>query len=254
MDSVARRTGWQRRHTGSGEFAGVLVALLAVFALANSWRGDQRPFSRNERRMVWFWGAAAFFSLVAAWGRFSFLYALLYKIPYFSTIRNPVKFLHPFNVSWIILAGFGLEALYRGWLQSRAPAPDAPDAPAQPEPKRFTAFEKGWITGLALLAVAAGLAFWIYGTGGGAAAHLQQRLGQHIAYQGFGEAWGTRIAAFAMNELGWFVLFFGASVRGGGLHPDGRSARAPGGVGLGDIEHGDDLRFKPRRPALGALL
>jgi hypothetical protein len=212
VDSVARRTGWQRRHTGSGEFAGVLVALLAVFALANSWRGDQRPFSRNERRMVWFWGAAAFFSLLAAWGRFSFLYALLYKIPYFSTIRNPVKFLHPFTVSWIILAGFGLEALYRGWLQSRAPAPDATDAPAQPEPKRFAAFEKGWITGLALLAAAAGLAFWIYGSGGGAAAHLPQRLGQHIAYQGFGEAWGARIAAFAMNELGWFVLFLGASV------------------------------------------
>jgi hypothetical protein len=211
IDSVARRSGWQWRHTGSGEFAGVLVALLAVFALAASCRGVQRPFSRNERRMVWFWGLAALFSLVAAWGRFSFLYALLYKIPYFSTIRNPVKFLHPFTVSWIILAGFGLEALYRGWLQSRAAAPDAADAPAPAEPKRFTAFEKGWIAGLALAAVAAGLAFAIYGSGGGAAAHLRQRLAEHISYQGFGEVMGARIAAFAMSEVGWFVLFFGAS-------------------------------------------
>ena len=209
VDNVARRAGWQRRHTGSGEFAGVLVALLALFALAGSWRGDQRPYSRNERRMVWFWGLAAFFSLVAAWGRYSFLYAWLYKLPYFSTIRNPLKFMHPFHLSWIILAGFGLEALYRGYLQSRAPAPEAP-APAQS--KRFTAFEKGWIGGLILLAAAAGLLFWIYGTGGsGAGRHLQQRLGEYIGHQEFGEAWGARIAAFAIGEAGWFVLYLAAS-------------------------------------------
>ena len=56
-------------------------------------------------------GAAALFSILAAWGRFGFLYALLYRLPYFSTIRNPIKFLHPFQILWIILAGYGLEVL-----------------------------------------------------------------------------------------------------------------------------------------------
>ena len=121
VDNMAQRIGFQRRHTGSGEFAGVLVSLLALFALANTWRRDQPPYSRNERRMVWFWGLAALFSLMAAWGRYSYLYALLYQIPWFSTIRNPMKFMTPFHLAWIILAGYGLEALWRRHLQSRRP-------------------------------------------------------------------------------------------------------------------------------------
>ena len=140
VDNLAQRSQMQRRHTGSGEFAGVLVSLLALFGLAATWRRAQPAFSQNERCLVWFWGLAALFSLVAAWGRYSFLYALLYKLPYFSTIRNPMKFMHPFHLAWIILAGFGLEALYRRYLQDRAPAAAA-DAPAPVESRRFAAFE-----------------------------------------------------------------------------------------------------------------
>ncbi|MGA2541328.1 MAG: hypothetical protein ABSG78_07165 [Verrucomicrobiota bacterium] len=209
VDNVAQRNGWQRRHTGSGEFAGVLVSVLALFALASTWRRASPPFTKKERRLVWFWGLAAMFSLVAAWGRYSFLYALLYKIPYFSTIRNPIKFLHAFNLTWIILAGYGLEALYRGYLRSPVAAPEAP---AQPESRRFTAFEKGWMGGLILAAGAAGLFFWIYGAGnGGPSRHLFERLSQYIGHQEFGEAWGSRIAAFAIGEAGRFVLYLGLS-------------------------------------------
>ena len=209
VDNAAQRLQFQRRHTGSGEFAGVLVSLLALFALGSTWRRDHPPYSQNERRLVWFWGLAALFSLVAAWGRYSFLYAWLYKLPYFSTIRNPMKFMHPFHLAWIILAGYGLEALWRRHLQSAAPAAASP---APGESRRFTAFEKGWIGGLSLAVAAAGLAFWIYGAGdGGPSRHLLQRLTEYIRHQGFPGEWGARIAAFAIGEAGWFVLFLGLS-------------------------------------------
>jgi hypothetical protein len=126
VDNTVQRIGFQRRHTGSGEFAGVLVSLLALFALACAGQRGQPPYSKNERRLVWFWGLAALFSLVAAWGRYAYLYALLYKIPWFSTIRNPMKFMHPFHLAWIILAGYGLEALWRGHLRGLAPAAGGP--------------------------------------------------------------------------------------------------------------------------------
>jgi len=234
VDNTVQRIGFQRRHTGSGEFAGVLVSLLALFALANTWRRDQPPYSRNERRMVWFWGLAALFSLVAAWGRYSYLYALLYKIPWFSTIRNPMKFMTPFHLAWIILAGYGLEALWRRHLRSLAPATGAPGsagaspyqgtrhqqgqapatgaAPAAPESRRFTAFEKGWIGGLILAAAAAGLVWWIYvAANTGPSRHLLDHLTAYIQHQGFAGDWAARIAAFALGEAGWFVLFLGLS-------------------------------------------
>ena len=212
VDNIAGRNPWQRRHTGNGEFAGVLVALLAVFALANTWRREQAPFSQNERRMVWFWGLAALFALVAAWGRHSFLYAWLYKIPYFSTIRNPTKFMHPFHLTWIILAGYGLEALHRSWLRRPAKAEGAAAAPVQDESRRCTAFEKGWWGGLILAAAAVGLLFWIYGAGNTVLSrHLLERLTWHIQHQGFDEAHAGRIAAFAIGEAGQFALYLGLS-------------------------------------------
>ena len=118
-EQVLLRSGASRRFVGSGEYAGIVVALLAVFGLTSAFRSGG-IFSRQERLEVWFWAAAALFSLAAAWGRFSFVYRLLYQIPYVSTIRNPIKFLHPFQIAWIILAGYGMESLYRGYLAAGA--------------------------------------------------------------------------------------------------------------------------------------
>ncbi len=208
--AATQRVSLQRRHTGSGEFAGVLVSLLALFAVTSTFRRDQPPYSKNERRMVWFWSLAALFSLVAAWGRYSFLYALLYKIPWFSTIRNPMKFMTPFHLALIILAGFGLEALWRRHLQSAAPAESG--APEAAETKPFTTFERWWLGGLVLTAIAAGLAYWNYGAGNtGSSRHVLESLTRYIGHQGFGEEWGARIATFAVRELGWFVIFLAAS-------------------------------------------
>ena len=122
----------QRRHTGSGEFTGVLICLLAIFGLANAGRRHGSPYTRQERGMIWFWTVAAILSLFAAWGRHGFVYRFVYNVPYFANIRNPVKFMHPLNLSLIILCGFGLEALWRRYLQPTPRAPLAPDVQRAP--------------------------------------------------------------------------------------------------------------------------
>ncbi|HTI73011.1 MAG TPA: hypothetical protein VMF06_23760 [Candidatus Limnocylindria bacterium] len=106
----------EHRFSGSGEYAGVLVILLAVFAVANALRRERSPYTESERRYVWFWAVAAALSLLMAYGRFAPFYRALFELPYFSTIRFPMKFLHGMDICLVILFGYGLEAVARLYL------------------------------------------------------------------------------------------------------------------------------------------
>ena len=209
VDSAKSQT--QRRHSGNGEYAGVLVALFAMFALVNSFRGKASPYSLFERRMVWFWGLAALFSLMAAWGRFSFLYALLYELPGVSSIRNPIKFMHPFVVTWVILAGFGLEAFSRCY--PRSPAKPASAASAQPRQpnnwkRKLTLFDKSWILGLMLAAAGFFAAFLDYAR---SKPELVKYLTHQFSMPPVTEEQLSRIAAFSIGEARWFVFLYALS-------------------------------------------
>ena len=200
VDSVKAQS--QRRHSGNGEYAGVLTALFAIFALLNSARGNGSPYTLMERRLVWFWGVATLFSLMAAWGRFSFLYALIYQLPGVSSIRNPIKFMHPFVVTWVILAGFGLEAFYRLYLRSPAKAAVTGKA-LQPAPwrRKLALFDKSWIIGLLLVTVGIFVAFGDY-------AGSQASLAKYLTHQGFSDEMVGKIAPFSIDEARWFVFWF----------------------------------------------
>ncbi len=203
VDSVKSQT--QRRHSGNGEYAGVLVALFAIFALLNSGRGNASPYTPMERRLVWFWGLATLFSLMAAWGRFSFLYSLLYQLPGVSSIRNPIKFMHPFVVTWVVLAGYGLEAFSRCYLRSPAkPATAAQLLHPNRWRRKLSLFDRGWIIGLLLAAVGIFAAFHHY-------AGSQAALAQYLTHQGFRDEPAARIAAFSIDEARWFVFLFALS-------------------------------------------
>ena len=106
------------RWSGAGEYAGVLVVLVASYAAASAIRKKQSPFSEQERRMVWFWTAVAVGSLALAWGHFAPFYRIFFSIPYLSTIRIPSKFLHVMHLGLWILFAYGLEAIARGSLAS----------------------------------------------------------------------------------------------------------------------------------------
>lgn len=200
LKQLQGNTGPPFRHSGSGEYAGVLVVLLAIWAVAQSLRGRNSPFSDSERRMVWFWTGAAVVSLLLAFGKHAPFYQFVYKLPYFSTIRNPIKFMQPFHVATLILFAHGLEDLCRRCL-SRTPA-----LPSLAEQlKRWWAsaplFEKRWTTGLGAALGAALVATLIFASSRG-------DLVQHLQLVGFTAEQAGATADFSLGELGWFLLFF----------------------------------------------
>ena len=220
-DMIIQHLGFITRHSGAGEYAGVLVTLLAVFALANSCRGPNTPFSPAERRAVWFWGVAALASILAAWGRHGFLYALLYRLPYFSTIRNPIKFLHPFHLIWIILAGYGLEVLHRRYLQNTVRR-----TAWLPEHIRLwwshaAGFEKKWV-GACALVLAASVAGWAF-----LFVSSESRLVPYLVDHGF-KVWAPKMAGFCVGEGAWFLgfLFLAAAALAGILSGAWSGSRA----------------------------
>ena len=106
------------RWSGAGEYAGILVVLVASYAAATSLRKKQSPYSEQERRMVWFWALVAAGSLALSWGHFAPFYRIFFSIPYLSTIRIPSKFLHVMHLALWVLFAYGLEAIARGSLAS----------------------------------------------------------------------------------------------------------------------------------------
>ena len=207
--AVTRKTGIFWRHIGSGECAGIMVSLLALFALANLCRKD--PFSKSERQAVAFWGLAAFFSLLAAWGRYGFFYGLLYKLPYVSTVRNPVKFMHPFHISLLILAAYGMEAPYRRYLRGAATGNELLPHRLQLWWAKVAGFDRLWTYFLLALAGLSLLAFAIL------CVH-KQALIQYLENQTFTARWTPRVADaphvadFCITHAGWFLAFLAASI------------------------------------------
>ncbi|MEI8190900.1 MAG: hypothetical protein WCI75_14390, partial [candidate division NC10 bacterium] len=63
------------------------------------------------RREIIFWTIAAAIALLLSFGKYFPLYALFYKLPLVSSIRNPNKFLQVFQMALGILAAYGFQAL-----------------------------------------------------------------------------------------------------------------------------------------------
>ena len=209
-EGIVQRLGYIARHSGTGEYAGVMVGLMAIFALVNSCRGSSSPYRAFERRAVWFWTAAALFSVLAAWGRFGFIYSLLYRFPYFQTIRNPIKFLHPFHIIWIILAAYGLEALHRRYLQGSVKQSAGLAENFSRWWPRAPGFEKKWLLACGLVVIASAV-------GVGVLFASQNRLADYIVKAGFAQSVVLGMAGFANLECAWFVGFLVASVAVVGL-------------------------------------
>ncbi len=105
------------RQTGGGFYSGVLVVVLALWSLVQSIARKDPVFSRWQRNWIWFWLVVALVSILLAFGRFGPFYQWLYALPYFSTIRNPVKFIGVVSFAIIILFAYGVDALWRNYLQ-----------------------------------------------------------------------------------------------------------------------------------------
>jgi len=205
VERIKTAGGFQRRHTGSGDYTGVLVCLLAVFGLCNSLRSGNSPFSKNEQKIVWFWSIAALVALLAAWGRYAWLYQFIYRLPFLSDIRSPIKFLHPLNVCLIILSGCGLEALHRRYLRGAVSRTGSPLQHVLRWWQKAAGFEKKWTVGTLLVLGASVLGLLILNSD-------KTDLAHHLEHNGFPDDQAVQMAAFCIKEVAFFVIFFVASV------------------------------------------
>jgi len=210
--AVGRTPGWEEshsgipRHSGAGEYAGVLVVLIAIWAIAQACRKDASVYSPLERRWIWFWTIALVVSAALAIGRYGPFYRIIYSFPYVSAIRNPMKFMQPGHVAIVILFAYGLQGMLRRYL---TPVTAKGRAAAQATTGWWGAlpgFERKWIIG-SVAAAAISLLGWMAYSGSRAS------LEKYLTTVGFDNAaFAKMIAGFSVAEVGWYVLFLSLAV------------------------------------------
>ena len=224
--TVGRQPGWEDhrqglpRHSGSGEYLGLGVALMAFWGLINSLRGSKSGWSLSSRGMVWFWAAVAVITLALSFGRHAPFYKIIYSLPYFSTVRNPIKFMHVFHLAALILFGYGLQSFVREFLELKPSASTNLSKASSPKDDRSDKDKKGsavrrfklwwahdaspikktWIT---ILTGWIGLSVigWVI------FASFKTEIAGYLRSNGFDQTQATQIHAFSVGEVGWFVVW-----------------------------------------------
>lgn len=193
------------RYSGAGEYAGVLVMLIGLWAIVEAFRKKAPIFTDTERKLILFWAASAVVAMALGWGRHAPFYKIVYALPYFSTIRNPMKFMHAFHLCFMILFAYGLIGLNRRYL-------DVPTkATSLFEQLRLwwtkgPSHEKLWTWGC-IVALGISVVAW-FGYSGSRSAVVK-----HLMSAGFPDsATATAIAKFSANEVFLFVVFLAVSV------------------------------------------
>ena len=187
MGLVQNKNQFLQRHSGSGEYAGIIVVLLAAWALFFALQKRANIYSPTERRMILFWTVLAVVSLLLAYGRHAVFYQFIHQLPFFNTMRNPIKFLHPMHLGLIVLCGYSIEGLLR--LAKREAA----------EPSRAARL---WIRGTGIAAGLMLLGSLIFGAS-------KKLLGMNIASRGFDPAAAQAMASFSAMEIILSALLLG---------------------------------------------
>jgi hypothetical protein len=211
------------RQTGSGNYAGVLVVLVAIWAAAQALRKKESAFGMERRQQAWFWTGTGLISLLLAYGHHAPFYRLLYALPFSSNFRNPTKFLQVVDFALVMLFAYGVQGLVERHLQS------APGKPSSLKAwwRKASVFDRRWILGCAM-AVSVGVCAWaVYSQSRGALEH-------YLQWVEFDRLTAQAIAAFSIRQAGWFVVLLALA---GGL--------------LAAIVAG---RFMGRRPVWGVVM
>ncbi|MED5454038.1 MAG: hypothetical protein VX961_05865, partial [Verrucomicrobiota bacterium] len=179
MSLVQNKGRFLQRHSGSGEYVGIVVFFLAVWAILIALNKRSSLYSGTERRMILFWGFVALASLLLAFGKHAVFYQFIYQLPFFNTMRNTIKFLHPMHFALIVLCGYGVEGLIRL---------------AKLGTKESSKLIRKWIIGSSIVASIILLFSLIISS-------AKKVLAKHIADQGFPLEEALTMASFAGKEL-----------------------------------------------------
>ena len=200
------------RQVGGGDYLGILVVLLAAFAVAQSFRRENSPFTQTQKRFIWFWAGLAAASLLLAWGRFApfnlpLFYEWLYNnVPGLSTIRNPAKFV--LTLAWVtvILFAYGVHVLSRRYLEVPAGSSAAASTQLINWWEKVRGFDRQWTLACVGTVGVSTVAWLIY-------AAQKPGLVKFLESVGFPDpAVAGEIASCSIGQVGWFLLILAATV------------------------------------------
>lgn len=188
------------RYTGGGNYIGQILVLIGIWAAFQSFRPKNSVFNLYQRKWLWFWTALTTASLLLSFGHYAPFYHLIYALPYFSTIRNPTKFLYLFSFGFAVLFAYGIDGLWRKYLKPNGTGVLASRSGFGGWWKRAGQFDKNWVRACGLVWVA-GLAAWY--------AYAQHRP-QLVAYleRAHLDQPAAATADFSIGQPIWFALFF----------------------------------------------
>lgn len=131
---MGRSTGWEKNGQGfmnfklENHYLGAIPVFFALFAACAALirkRTESNPgmesldLPTGYRSDIIFWTCAAVLALLLSFGKFFPLYALFYQLPLVSSIRNPNKFFHVFQIAMGILAAYGFDIITYSLLSHR---------------------------------------------------------------------------------------------------------------------------------------
>lgn len=188
------------RYSGGGIYSGVLVVLVAVWAWAQALRKKGSVFTLANRKHLWFWLGVMLVSLLLAFGRHAPFYQFLYALPYFSTIRNPAKFMDVFNWALVVLFAYGVHGLSKRHLEPTAAWPGSLSEHLGNWWSKVGGFDRKWTTGC-IVAVGLSVLGWLI--------YSSSRTGLETYLQSvrFDPESAKAVAGFSIRQVGWFVLF-----------------------------------------------
>jgi hypothetical protein len=193
------------RFTGGGNYCGILVLLVAGYALAQSFRRRTPVFAARQKAMIWFLGIVTILCLLFAWGRFAPFYAILYRLPYFSTIRNPSKFIIFFSWTVVMIFGYGADALSRLYLDAGKAGGSGLRKQLKDWWAKISTFDRGWTFASFGLVVASVLGWLVY-------MGQKPTLVAYLQKVGFPDADPTHdqsapaLLAFSYSQVAWAIV------------------------------------------------
>ncbi len=207
---VGQQPGWEQHHqgyprySGSGEYAGIIVLLIAAWAAAQSFRATGSTYSVSERRAIQFWLVAAFISVLFSFGRHAPFFKIMYSLPYFSTIRNPIKFMHPFHLALLVMFGYGLEDLFRRLTVAKPSVGASMVGQLKTWWKSTAGFEKKFAVALLAFFAVSVFGFLIYSS-------LSREVFKYMTAHAIGDSEANQIIGFSKGEIGLYLLFLAGS-------------------------------------------
>ena len=187
-----------------GYYCGILVALVAFWAVAQAFRKENSPFTDVQKKfIIWFWCVTIVVTLVLAWGRFEPsalpLFRIFFHLPGFSYMRNPGKFLVFVEWSIAVLFAYGIHGLNQRYLAAAVPAAVVVKDEVKKDEDRF---DQKWLYVVAGIFAVCVFGWLMY-------ASAKPGLIQYLKYRGFPDEDTARaIASFSIAQAGWFLLLF----------------------------------------------